>query len=218
MRVTGIVAAVVLVCACSDDAPGGLAPQVGSSTMSTGAMTSSSAGVGGGGGSSSTGGSTSSSTGSGAGTPAALGGTFEIIKEGVKQTFDYREDDGELVFCKHYPELGNYLWVRLAEDAESGGDLGPHLDIDICAYDGSGTFTAKDPYGGDCVGPAEWDVWWHEVQFSSFVSTDDAEPCNMQLNLSGSVLYGTFECVPLIQGTDQIELRQGTFACHVEEQ
>lgn len=207
-----MLAVVVLVGACSDDAPGGLGPT--GATNNADAATNGSTGVGGG----SSNSSSSSSVGSGAGTPADLGGTFQIIKEGgLAQTFDYRLDDGELAFCKYYPDMGDYLWVRLAEDAASGGDQGPHLDIDVCGYEGTGAVTAMDPYGGGCTGAAGWDVWWHELQFSSFVNTADADPCTLQLNVVGDVLYGSFECVPLILGDEQLELRNGEFACQVEE-
>ncbi|MBN4050235.1 hypothetical protein JYT28_00605 [Desulfobulbus sp. AH-315-M07] len=214
-RVIGILAAVVLVSACSDESPAGIAPSAGAVTSGAGTTTSSSSGVGGGGGSGGSS-SSSSSAGVGGGTPDNLGGTFQIIKEGVTQTFDYRLDAGELIYCKHYTELGNLLKVRLAEDFASEGDSGPHLDIQVCAYDGSGTVPVRDPYGGGCTAVAGWDVWWHEIQFSSWVNTVNATPCTLELSLANSgVLSGSFECVPLTKGNDVLELRNGSFSCQV---
>lgn len=114
-----------------------------------------------------------------------------------------------LIFAELYSD--NSMWIRIAEEKEAKGENGPHLDIDLCGYQGSGKYSAIDPQLRPCK-ESGWDLWWHG-KTKIFLNTANADACELQLTVHGDTIAGRFECREMIEfkGTSLIGIKEGSF-------
>ena len=151
-------------------------------------------------------------------TPAFGSARFELAGAGYDGTVSY--DDGvNLVFCRTGAAAGwADVWIRFAESAAGDGEAGPHLDLDLCEVGDGGVFTPKDPMAARCDGGKTFDAWWHGGNGDTFVNRVSAASCSLDLDRSGGVMSGTFECRDLreLNGSRSLDLLGGSFECAEE--
>jgi hypothetical protein len=134
----------------------------------------------------------------------------------------------ELLTCEwdRQAERGDYVWIRLATKAESKGNGGPHLDLDVCRLtDGSDGYTVMPPgqHGSRCRAEPGFAIWWHDSE-AAFVSPiaghTPATPCELELvREADDWLSGEFACDPLYAVTDASVgpgVLEGSFRCLLE--
>lgn len=117
---------------------------------------------------------------------------------------DWREQAGNLVFCRHYDgaDRGDYLWIRLAATPEQDGDAGVRLDIDLCrlgeVQDGSevGPMEAGQ-HGSLCRSEPGVAIWWHEGELAFNNGAAGDATCTLALTRRADQLQGRFSCGPL---------------------
>jgi hypothetical protein len=153
-------------------------------------------------------------------TPSAVDsrGTFTLSGagyDGVTQTFS--NAGGNLVFCRHETPGPDTLWIRLASSPAANGDTSPHVDIDLCHFAGTGTFSTPHDTSGarTCSQGASVGVWWHDGA-REFASIPASSPCTVSVTQGAGVLEGTFECRGLEpHGTagDHLDVTSGSFRC-----
>ncbi len=139
--------------------------------------------------------------------------SFKLTGDGYDETITYNSDDN-LIFCRL---TGNDMWIRLARDKAANGENSSHIDIDICNYAGAGTYSPVDPQNRPCPAGLLWDIFWHDGD-KVYSNKEDSSPCQLTLSLDGDVLTGVFNCSEVIrfQGTETIEITEGTFTCKME--
>jgi hypothetical protein len=146
-------------------------------------------------------------------TSPAGSATFTLSGAGYDQTVSYDNASGSLIFCR---PNGTRWWVRLVAQSAGNGGSGPHVDIDLCNYSGSGVFAPMDPNAG-CGGGMTWDIYWHDSSQGNFVNQATSSPCTLALTLMGASLDGVFSCRSLVElgGTRTLDVLNGTFHCTV---
>lgn len=133
----------------------------------------------------------------------------------------------ELLSCQwdRAADRGDYVWIRLATLAESKGDAGPHLDLDVCRLTGGDAYTLMPPgqHGSHCRPEPGFAVWWHEGEaaFVSPVAGKTADtPCELKLvREADDWLSGEFSCDPLYSVIDASVgpgVVAGSFRCPLE--
>ena len=147
--------------------------------------------------------------------PTTPPGTASFALAGAgynNQGFGYSNSSGNLIFCR---PNGALWWVRLAATMAGNGDAGPHIDIDLCNYNGSGVFAPMAP-GAGCGAGRTWDIFWHDGP-AAFVNQATSAPCQLALTLTGSTLEGVFSCRGLqeIGGNRNLDVVDGMFRCTV---
>ncbi len=139
--------------------------------------------------------------------------SFEIVGSGQDQVVSYG-GGGNLVFCSRDAGWAS-LFIRFAEQNVGNGGAGPHLDIDLCAHAGGGTFSPKDPRDPSCGGAKTWDIWWHGADGSVFTNQASSPGCTLQISQSALRLSGSFQCRSLLEdgGSRTIDVVNGSFDC-----
>jgi len=141
--------------------------------------------------------------------------SFTVAGPGTSnQPVGYSNDSGNLIFCR---PNGVRWWVRLAAQRAADGEGGPHIDIDLCNYTGSGSYSPMD-FRASCPGVMAWDIFWHDGSGNAFVSQATSSPCQLGLTLNGRTLDGTFSCRGLLEngGTRTLDVLSGMFRCTIE--
>ena len=136
---------------------------------------------------------------------------FTIRKDGQSDTIHYDEANN-LLFAELYSS--NQMWIRLAQNKASNGESGPHIDIDICNFSGTGVYRIMDPQQRPCdddAGPI-WDIWWH-TEGEIYANTLDSTPSELRLEVRENRLYGRFyaQKVKKFKGTSEIGIVDGVF-------
>lgn len=139
--------------------------------------------------------------------------SFKLMGDGYDETIYYNSKDN-LIFCRIE---GDNLWIRFARDKSDNGNNSPHIDIDICNYAGAGVYAPVDPKKRPCPLGLFWDIFWHDDE-RVYANQGSSSPCQLTLNLSGDILSGIFNCRDVVrfQGTETIEITEGTFTCKIE--
>lgn len=140
--------------------------------------------------------------------PLVRTASFQISGESDEQTLSFNSTEN-LIFCQLFQN--NEMWIRLARDQDATGENGPHIDIDLCDYSGSGTYSPINPQSRPCT-KSGWDIWWHN-EGEIYFNQADSNPCNLVLTQSGDTLRGVFNCddVILKGGESLINIRNGKF-------
>jgi hypothetical protein len=108
-----------------------------------------------------------------AGTDAAsaTGAKVTVSRDGKEQSFEW-----PYVECR--PD-GKKYFMRMAESDDKGGEDGLHLDVDVCGFEGAGTYPALDPFATSCAaGKRYFDVFWHP-KGAVFVNRAASTPCTL---------------------------------------
>ncbi len=139
--------------------------------------------------------------------------SFSLSGDGYDESITYNGKDN-LIFCRL---TGSEMWIRMASSKAANGNGFRYIDIDICNYAGSGTYTPVDPRNRPCPEGLLWDIFWHDGD-KVYSNTETSSPCQLVLTLDGNVLNGTFDCSEVIrfEGTESIQVTQGSFSCVVE--
>ncbi len=142
---------------------------------------------------------------------------FTLRGAGYDTEIHYSTAGGGLIFCRRQAGRANYLWIRLAAERTADGANGPHIDMDLCNFGGSGAFgVVHDVRAGLlCDQGATWDLWWHGGPSKVFVSRPSSSPCDVAVTASGATLQGTFQCQGLTpeSGNDRLDVLGGSFRC-----
>ena len=138
---------------------------------------------------------------------------FNLSGDGYNENIKYNSADN-LIFSKL---SGKDMWIRLAADKNSNGEDGPHIDIDICNYAGSGDYSPIDPQLRPCPAGLLWDIFWHDGD-KVYSNQANSSPCKLTLKLDGDVISGTFNCSQVVrfEGSETIEITRGTFTSKIE--
>jgi hypothetical protein len=145
-------------------------------------------------------------------------GTFTLSGagyDGVTNTFS--NAGGNLVFCRHETPGADTIWIRLAASPAANGDTSPHVDIDLCHFTGTGTFSKPHDTSGErtCSQGATLGVWWHDGA-REFASVPASAPCTASVTQGTGSLDGTFEChgvQPHGAPGDAVDVTAGSFRC-----
>jgi hypothetical protein len=126
--------------------------------------------------------------------------------------------DGNLIFCQQEAPGPNTIWIRLAQSRAANGENSPHIDIDLCNFAGTSTYTLVHDTSGPrtCNQGASFAVWWHDGG-REFASRPDSSPCSVSVTRGNGVLEGTFECLgvpPHTGGGERLDVRAGSFRCN----
>lgn len=144
--------------------------------------------------------------------------SFALAGAGRNETKSYSGAAGNLVFCRRESPLPNTIWVRLAEQRNADGEQGPHIDIDLCNFTGSGTYDAIHDTSGPrtCNQGQTFAIWWHEGS-DVFVSKAGATACSVTVTRSAEAIDGTFQCdglTPFAGGSNPaLDVNAGSFHC-----
>jgi len=134
-----------------------------------------------------------------------------------EQAFAWNGTDNR-VLCWQYTNIGDYLFVQLAEGSDGSGK---RLDLDVCGLGTSGgTFTPMADYSTfeSCGGALEFGARWVDAPFA-YVVADGATDCGLTLALVGTWLTGSLTCpdMPAYQGgAGSASVTVDAFACEVE--
>jgi len=125
---------------------------------------------------------------------------------------------GNLIFCRQETPGPNTIWVRLAQSGAANGENSPHIDIDLCNFAGTSTYTTlhSTTGGRTCSQGASFGIWWHDGarEFASQPGVSDS--CTVSVTRSASTIDGTFTCddIPSHTGTaERLNVRSGSFSC-----
>jgi hypothetical protein len=126
--------------------------------------------------------------------------------------------NGNLIFCRQEPPGPNTIWIRLAQSTAGNGENSPHIDIDLCNFAGTSTYTVPHDTVGDrtCSQGRTFAVWWHDGT-REYASRPDTAPCAVSVTRGAGIIEGTFEClgVPPHSGTGELlDVRAGSFRCN----
>lgn len=145
--------------------------------------------------------------------PAGVAGAFALVDEAETRTdIVWSAADDNLVFCRLY---GSEAWIRLAEQIDADGENGPHVDIDVCGWDGSGSYAPRTTDEGGCTADKAFDISWQSGA-SVWASDGTATDCTLELTTSGETVEGRFSCRGIVgktQAEGAIDLRNGQFRC-----
>jgi hypothetical protein len=125
---------------------------------------------------------------------------------------------GNLIFCRREPPLPNTIWIRLATSPAANGEASPHVDIDLCNFAGTSTYTALHDTSGDrtCNQGPTAAVWWHDGG-REFATVPASGPCTVNVTRGTTTIEGTFDCRGLQprNGTGEaLDVRSGSFRCN----
>lgn len=126
---------------------------------------------------------------------------------------------GNLIFCRQEPPGPNTIWIRLAASTAGNGENSPHVDIDLCNFAGTSTYTVPHDTSGErtCSQGATFGIWWHDSG-REFASRPDTAPCSVSVTRGSGFLEGTFECrgVPPhgSGGSERLDITGGSFRCN----
>ncbi len=124
---------------------------------------------------------------------------------------------GNLVFCRRESAGSATLWVRLATGRAANGDQTPHVDIDLCNFAGTSTYSVLHDTDGPrtCANGPTAGVWWHDGA-REFATTPQAGPCTIAVTRGTNTIDATFECQGLRARDGSgatLDLRNGSFHC-----
>jgi hypothetical protein len=125
---------------------------------------------------------------------------------------------GNLIFCRREPPLPNTIWIRLAASPAGNGEASPHLDIDLCNFAGTSTYSALHDTSGDrtCTQGATAGIWWHDGG-REYATVPASGPCTVSVTRGTGIIEGTFDCRGLQprNGTGEaLDVRAGSFRCN----
>jgi hypothetical protein len=125
---------------------------------------------------------------------------------------------GNHIFCRREDPLPNTIWVRLATNPVANGETSPHIDIDLCNFSGTSTYsTVHDTSGArTCSQGATFAVWWHDGG-REYVSAPTSSPCSVSVTRGTTTIEGTFECQGLVSRNGSgapLDVRAGSFRCN----
>ena len=124
---------------------------------------------------------------------------------------------GNLVFCRRETPLPNTLWIRLAAGPAADGEATPHVDIDLCNFAGTSTYSALHDTAGarTCANGLTTGVWWHDGA-REFATTPASGPCTVSVTRGATTIDGTFDCTGLRARDGSgatLDVRAGSFHC-----
>ncbi len=138
---------------------------------------------------------------------------FEVSGSGGSQMISYSSGLNTVV-CSRNAGWAS-LFIRFAEQTQAGGNMGPHLDLDLCNHSGGGTFRAKDPAVAACGSAKTWNLFWHGADGTVYSNLATASNCELQIDEMGTQLMGSFSCQGLVEngGARTVDILNGTFDC-----
>jgi hypothetical protein len=126
---------------------------------------------------------------------------------------------GNLIFCRQEDPGPNTIWIRLAQSGAANGDNSPHIDIDLCNFAGTSTYTVLHDTQGDrtCSQGASFGIWWHDGAREFASQPGVSSPCTVSVTRGTGTIEGTFEChgIPSHTGTaERLDVSAGSFRCN----
>lgn len=146
--------------------------------------------------------------------PAGTAGAFALVADGERTDIVWEEAADNLVFCRIYD--GTEAWIRLAAEATADGENVPHLDIDVCAWDGTGAYEPQSASVGRCSGARTFDITWVGEQNATWANAASSTDCTLELTSSGEQVEGSFSCrglAPVGEAEGTVDVRNGRFRC-----
>lgn len=145
-------------------------------------------------------------------------GTFTLSGAGYNVTNSYAAASGGHVFCRREDPLPNTIWIRLASSPTADGESGPHVDIDLCNFAGSATYSAVHDVHAprSCSQGQTLGLWWHDGPSRVYVSRPDSAPCTVTVSQGTGTIDGNFECREMapFEGTgERVNVTAGSFHC-----
>jgi hypothetical protein len=126
---------------------------------------------------------------------------------------------GNLIFCRQEPPGPNTIWIRLAQSTAGNGENSPHIDIDLCNFPGTTTYTQLHDTQGErtCSQGASFGLWWHDGGREFSTQPGVSAPCSVSVTRGSGTIEGSFECtgVPPHSGSgERLNVRAGSFRCN----
>ncbi len=126
---------------------------------------------------------------------------------------------GNHIFCRQETPGPNTIWVRLAQSGVANGDNSPHIDIDLCNFAGTSTYTTLHDTLGErtCSQGASFGLWWHDGAREFASQPGISTGCTVSVTRGAGTIDGTFECknVPSHTGTNErLDVSAGSFRCN----
>jgi len=148
--------------------------------------------------------------------PGGPSAAFRLAGAGYDERVQY-VDGPNLIFCRTDAGFAD-LWIRLAQDTTADGEDGPHIDIDVCNYEGGGRFKPLDPANPSCGSAKTWDVFWHDGEGGVFLSQAGLARCELTLSDEPGSLEGAFACTGMVEMPEgrTLDLSGGLFRCNPE--
>lgn len=147
-------------------------------------------------------------------------GSFTLFGAGYNNVANqFTAANGNLIFCRQEPPGPNTIWIRLAQSAAANGENSPHIDIDLCNFSGTSTYTTLHDTAGErtCSQGASFGIWWHDGAREFASRPGGSSPCSVSVTRGTGIIEGTFEClgVPPRSGTgEHLDIRSGSFRCN----
>jgi hypothetical protein len=146
-------------------------------------------------------------------------GSFTLSGAGYNDAVNnFSAAGGNLIFCRQEPPGPNTIWIRLAASRNANGDTSPHIDIDLCNFSGTSSYTALHDTNAErtCSQGPTFGIWWHDGA-REFASRPGSAPCSVSVTRGSGFLEGSFEChgVPSRTGSgERLDIRAGSFRCN----
>ena len=126
--------------------------------------------------------------------------------------------NGNLVFCRFESPAPDTVWIRLAQSDAADGETSAHIDIDLCHFAGSSTYTVLHSTTGPrtCSLGQSLGIWWHDGTRVFASQPGISGPCTVRVTRGAATIDGTFECSeipPRSGGGERLEIRSGSFSC-----
>ncbi len=132
---------------------------------------------------------------------------------------NFSASDGNLIFCRHEPPEPDTVWIRFAQNKTANGDNSPRVDIDLCRFTGTGTYTLLHSTKANrtCTQGASFGMLWHNGLDEFGSEPGVSAPCTVAVTSSTGTLEGTFECHDLTSLTgsaERLDVSAGSFRCN----
>jgi hypothetical protein len=134
-------------------------------------------------------------------------------------TNSFSSANGNLVFCRRESPFPNTIWIRMAQSRVADGEASPHVDIDLCNFAGSGTYTAVHDITQPrtCSQGRTHAIWWHETPTKVLVSRPTSQSCSVSVTQTPGFIEGTFQCSGLTAESGSfpnVDIPSGSFRCN----
>jgi hypothetical protein len=120
-----------------------------------------------------------------------------VIRAGVQQDYDWTNASGSYIACGSDGDRSYF--IRLARSAAHQGQDVDHVDLDVCNFDGPGSFPMHDPFVTGCD-PVQksFDVWWHASD-GAFANNAASAPCTLAITGDAAQLTIAVSCDDLVR-------------------
>lgn len=147
-------------------------------------------------------------------------GTFTLSGAGYNsEVRTVSNAGGNLVFCRQEPPGPNTIWIRLAQSSAASGENSPHIDIDLCNFAGTSTYTTLHSTTTDrtCSQGASLGIWWHDGAREFASQPGVSGSCTVSVTRGATTIDGAFTCddIPshVAGSNERLNVRAGSFTC-----